>query len=407
MDILIILIIIILGIGLYFHTIIQENKKFSLEVQKNKKTINELYIKIRFIGEKNKQLEEKNKNLIKENEIKKIKIQNDFKLKEIEALNKQKLLDIEIKKELSNYKLNQTMLNVFEEYTNKRLNEAINYFTLKKRPSLKSAEYIREIKDEYKQLEKENKELKLIVSQFIFDEEMIEKEESTFDTEEKAYKYGKISKEKWQKLSYIEKLDIVLEKYKNSWKDKLNIGLEFERYCGYTFEKAGFKVKYWGILNGKKDGGIDLVAKKKEKTLYIQCKYWGNSKTIRENTISQLFGASLKMAIDEGETYESFIKKVKSKKIEMILLTKTELSIEAKEFCKKLDIIYFEKIEIEDYPRVKLVGGTEKIFYIPTDLQYDNIIFSSTSKEYKRVMSCKEANILGYRHCFKWRGNNN
>ena len=111
------------------------------------------------------------------------------------------------------------------------------------------------------------------------------------------------------------------------------------------------------------------------------------------------------MAIDDGETYETFIKKVKSKKIEMMLLTKTELSKEAKEFCKKLDIVYFENIKIEDYPRVKLVEGTEKIFYIPTDLQYDNIIFNSTNKEYKRVISCKEADNLGYRHCFKWRGN--
>ena len=402
------LIVVALGIcllGLYFNVVIQENKNLSSEIQKNRKNINELYTKIRFLGEKNKQLEERNKNLIKENEIKKIQQENDFKLKEIEALNQQNLLDMKIKKELSNYKLNQTMLDIFEEYTEKRLNGSINYFTLKKRPSLKSAEYIREIKDEYKELEKENRELKLILSQFISDEEMIGKEESSFDTEEKAYKYGKISKETWQKLSYIEKLDIVLEKYKNTWKDKLNIGLEFERYCGYTFEKAGFKVKYWGILNGKKDGGIDLVARKKEKTLYIQCKYWGNSKTIRENTISQLFGASLKMAIDEGENCETFMKKVKSKKIEMMLLTKTELSIEAKEFCKKLDVVYFENIEIKDYPRVKLVEGTEKIFYIPTDLQYDNIVFNSTSKEYKRVVSCKEANDLGYRHCFKWRGN--
>lgn len=399
------LIIVVLIVGVYFSIILKENKNFSLENQKNKKTINELYNRIRYITDRNKLLEESNENLIKEDEIKRIKVQNDLKLKEIEALNQQKLLDMKIKKELSNYKLNQTMIDIFEEYTEKKLNYAMNYFSLKKRPSLKSAEYIREIKEEYKQLEKENRELKLILSQFVSDEELTGKEESTFDTEEKAYKYGKISKEKWQKLTYIEKLDLILEKYKSSWKDKLNIGLEFERYCGYIFEKTGFKVKYWGILNGKKDGGIDLIAKKKEKILYIQCKYWGNSKTIRENTISQLFGASLKMAIDDGETYETFIKKVKSKKIEMMLLTKTELSKEAKEFCKKLDIVYFENIKIEDYPRVKLVEGTEKIFYIPTDLQYDNIIFNSTNKEYKRVISCKEADNLGYRHCFKWRGN--
>lgn len=399
------LVIVVLIVGLYFSIILKENKKFSLENQKNKKTINELYIRINHITDKNKLLEQSNKKLTQENEIKKMKIQNELKLKEMEVLKQQKILDMEIKKELSNYKINQTMIDIFDEYTEKKLNDDIDYFSSKKRPSLKSAEYIRKIKEEYKQFEKENRELKLILSQFISDEEVIEKEESTFNTEEKAYKYGKISKEKWQELTYIEKLDLVLEKYKNSWKDKLNIGLEFERYCGYTFEKTGFKVKYWGILNGKKDGGIDLIAKKKEKTLYIQCKYWGNSKTIRENTISQLFGSSLKMAIDDGETYETFIKKVKSKKIEMMLLTKTELSSEAKEFCKKLDITYFENIEIKDYPRVKLVEGTEKIFYIPTDLQYDNIIFNSTNKEYKRVTTCKEADHLGYRHCFKWRGN--
>lgn len=301
------------------------------------------------------------------------------------------------------------MNSIFEEYTEKRLNTYDEYFRYKKRPSIKTADFVKELKNEYKRLEKENRELNLLLSQFISDEEvnMNEgKEESSFDVEEKAYEYVKLSKEKWDNLNYIEKLDVVLERYKNSWKNKLNIGLEFERYCGYLYEKKGYQVKYWGILNGKTDGGIDLVAKNKTKTLYIQCKYWGTSKTIRENTISQLFGSALKMALDSGETYESFIKKIKMEKIRIILLTKTEISEEAKIFCEKLNVIYQEKIEInQNYPRVKLVYGEEKIFYIPTDLQYDNISFGSTNKEYGRAFTCKEAEEKGYRHCYKWKGN--
>lgn len=337
-------------------------------------------------------------------------------IKEIEAKSnlikeKEKCLkmELEIKKELANYKLNTTMLNFYDEYFEKFIKKYQDYFLYKRNPSPKSAQVLSEIKVDYKKLQIENRQLKLTLSEFITDDEkntVAEKEEHSFDDENRAYKYGRFSKEEWEKLNYIEKLDAVLEKYKNSWKDKLNIGLEFERYCGYLYEKKGYQVKYWGILNGKADGGIDLIAKNKTKTLYIQCKYWGNSKTIRENTISQLFGSALKMAIDNGETYESFIKKVKAEKIRIILLTKTEISEEAKQFCEKLNVIYKENIEIKlDYPRIKLVYGEDKIFYIPTDLQYDNIIFSSSNKEYGRCFTCKEAENLGYRHCYKWRGN--
>ena len=331
----------------------------------------------------------------------------ETKIKELQAKEKFLKNELEIKKELANYKLNPIMINLYNEYYEKVTKRHQDYFIYKTRPSIKSAEIIANFKNDYKNLQIENRQLKLILSQFIPDEEIDNKEskeESSFDVEEKAYKYVRLPKEQWEKLTYVEKLDVVLERYKNSWKDKLNIGLEFERYCGYLYEKKGYQVKYWGILNGKSDGGIDLVAKSKTKTLYIQCKYWGTSKTIRENTISQLFGSALKMALDNGETYETFIKKIKSEKIRIILLTKTEISEEAKSFCEKLNVIYQEKIEIkQNYPRVKLVYGEEKIFYIPTDLQYDNISFGSTNKEYGRAFTCKEAEEKGYRHCYRWR----
>lgn len=368
---------------------------------------------------KYKNLKVENEKLKNEEELKKIQLENDIeiakkdkahkrKLEKIEAETKQKEIDQQLKIELSQYKINSTMNKIFEEYTEKRLMKFENFFRTKKNPSMKSAEYIKEIKEEYKQLESENRKYSLILSEF-FDEEENTKEEmeaNSFESEDEAYKYGKVEKEVWNNLSYIEKLDVVLERYKNTWKNKLNIGLEFERYCGYLYEKKGYQVKYHGILNGKADGGIDLIAKNKKETIYIQCKYWGNNKLIRENTISQLFGSALKMALDNGESYESFIQKIIENKISILLLTKTAISEEAKMFCEKLKVKYKESIEIDsEYPRVKLVYGEERIFYIPTDLQYDNINFGSTNKDYARAYSCKEAENLGYRHCFKWLGN--
>ena len=145
-----------------------------------------------------------------------------------------------------------------------------------------------------------------------------------------------------------------------------------------------------------------MIAANKNKKLYIQCKYWSVNKQIRENTITQLFGSALKMAIDNGENYNSFIEKLNSEKIRLVLLTKTELSEEERNFFAKLNVLYKEKIEINhNYPIIKGVSGEEKIFYIPTDLQYDNIKYKSTYKEYERFKTCKDAERSGYRHCYK------
>nr|DAD90328.1 MAG TPA: Restriction endonuclease [Podoviridae sp. ct7K12] len=228
-------------------------------------------------------------------------------------------------------------------------------------------------------------------------------------------KFGKIenydeiiSKEKidFKNLKYYEILDYYLKKYKEKNKSKLRIGYEFERYCGYLLEQLGFSVRYHGIINGKADEGIDLIAEKNKKIVYVQCKYWSITKTIRENTVAQLLGATLKKFLETGKKTEDFFKSIKNKDIEMLLITKTVLSDEAKEFCKLLNVTYRENVTIDfDYPMVKLVENEEKIYYIPTDLQYDNIIFNSTNKKYSRVMSCEEATKLGYRHCYKWKGN--
>lgn len=350
------------------------------------------------------------------NNMANVKVETENIIKNIET-EKNKLneklkfikINFEAKECLLKYELNPRMVKIYNDFYEKHLKSYEEYFRFKKNPSYKSADYIKEIKSEYKRLQVKNKQLELLLSKFLEEKNEniteTEKIENTFDDGERAYRYNKITKEEWAKLSYIEKLDLTVSRYKEKWKDKLNIGLEFERYCGYLYEKNDYKVDYNGILKGKSDGGIDLIASNKNKKIYIQCKYWSINKQIRENAITQLFGSALKKAIDDGETYNSFIEKLNSEKIRIVLLTKTELSLEAKLFCKKLNILYKEKIEINpNYPIVKGVSGEERIFYIPTDLQYDNIKYKSTSKEYCRFKTCKEAEQAGYRHCYKWRG---
>lgn len=379
----------------------QLQKLYSLngELERN----NKLLIKSKNQFEKNLQLSES-----KFTSTEKLLNASRKKADELEAI----ITENKIKESLSQYKLNSEMLKFYNEYHDFVLNELEKYFTNKKNPSLKSAQLVNELKKDFKNLGIENRQLKLLISQFIPDEDYDVSETNDIPEEldyENSYKYDKrLSKDEWVNLDPIKKLDVILERSINKRKSKLDIGLEFERYCGYLYEKNGYKVKYYGILNGLSDGGIDLIAENKIKKIYIQCKYWGNNKIIRENTISQLLGSSLSLAISQGESTDSFFEKVKEGKIKMAVLTKAKLSEEAKEFCKKLNILFKENMEIEiNYPRVKLVEGDEKIFYIPTDQQYDNICFGSTPKNYSRTLTCEEAFKLGYRHSYKWRGSNN
>lgn len=377
-----------------------------------------------------KSLKETNSNLINSNEIidkkfrklesEKLKLEreyNSLKQSEDDWKNKSNKLEIlitenKIKESLSRYSINSEMLKFYNEYYDSKFDELKNYFRYKKNPSLKSSETINEVQKDFTSLKIENRQLKLLISQFITEEDHDVSETSNVYEEfdyENSYKYdNRFSKDEWAKLPPIKKLDIILERYIDKKKSKLEIGLEFERYCGYLYEKNGYKVKYNGILNGLSDGGIDLIAENEIKKIYIQCKYWGNNKVIRENSISQLFGSSLSRAISEGETTESFFKKVKEEKIRMVVLTKTELSGEAKEFCKKLNILFKENMKMKNnYPRVKLVEGKEKIFYIPTDQKYDTICCSSPYKNYSRTLTCEKAAEEGYRHSYRWSGKRN
>lgn len=65
-------------------------------------------------------------------------------------------------------------------------------------------------------------------------------------------------------------------KAQNEWKVKK--GLDYEKYISELYQKRGYTVWEHGIEKGYKDLGIDLVVKKDDEIVLIQCKNWNEYK---------------------------------------------------------------------------------------------------------------------------------
>lgn len=64
------------------------------------------------------------------------------------------------------------------------------------------------------------------------------------------------------------------KEFRKSLKEK---GDNYERYVSKYFKDQGYTIAEHGLDNGKKDHGIDLIAKKEKEIIFIQCKNWKES----------------------------------------------------------------------------------------------------------------------------------
>ena len=198
---------------------------------------------------------------------------------------------------------------------------------------------------------------------------------------------GWLTKEEWESLSDLERNELAYDRYKNRHKTKWQIGRDFEMFVGYQYEtQKHYSIEYHGIKHGLKDLGIDLIAKKKNETLIIQCKYWSIKKEIHENYICQLYGTSIKYQLEHP-----------TEKTIPVFVCHNELSDIAKAFAQKLGIEVHEKIELGEYPAIKC-NPDSMIYHLPFDLSYDN------TEKCIKVMTVAEAENLGYRRSYKWHG---
>lgn len=302
--------------------------------------------------------------------------------------------------------------------------EIANYLETKKYPAYKSADNVREIAEEKKILRKQLKIAKNYVAYYeslfpwITDyidcdmEEALSFKQSVSEVNDMeadpVTKY--VTSAQFLKLLPSERNQLALDRYSSSQKNPWEIGREYERYIGYLYEKKGYKVEYIGIEKGLEDMGRDLICKNENEILIIQCKYWSSYKIIHEKHINQLYGTMVKYFIDYNKvikgsfSFLKFLEIVKSGKIKAVFVTSTNLSPTAKEFANTLGIELHENKTLEHYPLIKcnLSSNNEKIYHLPFDQQYDKTMIKNKNESY--VFTVKEAEKLGFRRAYKWKG---
>jgi hypothetical protein len=305
--------------------------------------------------------------------------------------------------------------------------ELADYLEGKKHPAKKAAEEVRNISKEKRLLKKESVILRNYVAyyeslfpwlrEYVSDDidDLVndiyqEKEQDSQEDPVKRY----MTPAEYKKLSPSKRNQKALDRYWSKKKSKWEIGRDYERYIGYLYEQKGYSVCYHGIKERFEDLGRDLIAKKDNEIVVIQCKYWASHKQIHENHVTQLLGTTLKLWLENSKSKSmSYVGKfqeyIKSNQIRGILVTSTNLSDTAREFAKELDIIVDEEFPFKPYPSIKCnisKSTGEKIYHLPIDQQYDTIVIEKDKGE-SYVNTVKEAEELGFRRAYRWSGNSN
>lgn len=224
--------------------------------------------------------------------------------------------------------------------------------------------------------------------------------EATRDTSSKddpAMRY--LTTTEWASLSSTQRNQIALDRYFESrQKNAFLAGVAYERFIGSTYEPDGFKVTYYGALNGVNDLGIDLICEIDGFFHIVQCKRYSESKGIpvRENVVAQIYGAAKFFAYSKG---------IDPGNVVPCIHTTYILSGEARKFADSLGVEYYERVKFKKYPAIKCnISRTgEKIYHLPFDQQYDK-----TGINYKDgdcyVSTVQEAESKGFRRAYRWSG---
>ncbi|MFH1356620.1 MAG: restriction endonuclease [bacterium] len=290
----------------------------------------------------------------------------------------------------------------------------VNYLRKKKRPAKAASDVIKEQSRLRRKAEKEKKEIQYIIEYYEtiapflldFKEEVVTTTEDRREyikdyTEEElddpATNY--LTKEEYRKLPSVEKNQMALDRFWERPKSKWLIGRIYERYVGYLYEKKGYDVNYIGIFKGFEDLGRDLICKKDEETIVIQCKYWSQFKTIYEKHIFQFFGTVFQYR-DEHP----------NENVTAYFYTSTKLSDLARRFSKELNIELKENFKFDkSYPCIKCNisrKNGEKIYHLPIDQQYDKVKIEPETGEFY-CATVKEAEEKGFRRAFRYKGYKN
>jgi len=111
-------------------------------------------------------------------------------------------------------------------------------------------------------------------------------------------------------------------------------GKDYEIYIENYFKNLGYKTKPFGILNGRKDKGIDIIIMKNKIITLIQCKNWkADGRKIKHKDLKEFLGNTTAFL-------DSRKKEAKGYEIKRMFITSNDiLDDSAKYFLKETPII--------------------------------------------------------------------
>ena len=321
------------------------------------------------------------------------------------------------------------LAEAYADYFALKDEEIEKYLEQKKHPAYTAAENVRIIKNEKKEILKENKVVRYKINYFeklfpwlselIADDEdeyipvRIDSDIKDDNNEDRVKDF--LTPEEYKSLPSVERNQMALDRYlKNRNKSKWAIGRDYEMYVGYLYEQKGYSIEYKGIIDGFEDLGRDVIAIKDNEVCIIQCKRWAQYKEIHEKYIFQLFGTTMEYWIKNfnnyriPKTFEEFAKFLNESKLRPIFFTSTSLSDKAKEMANALSVEIIENEPLGEFPRIKCninndeFGAQTKIYHLPMDQQYDRTIIGNRAGEFY-AFTVREAEDGGFRRAFRHR----
>lgn len=295
----------------------------------------------------------------------------------------------------------------FADYLHLQDLKEVNYLQTKPHPAFTAAEKVKEIAAQKRTLQQQCKlqEYQLTLYETIFPWLSDFKEISSEDLQQFAEseivpesEYSSLKKwlspQEYRSLSSADRLQLALERYSKRQKSNWQIGIEYERYVGYYYEKKGYRVRYNGATEGLEDMGRDLIISKDNKMYVIQCKRWSVEKTIHEKHIFQLYGTTILQKMEHPDCT-----------VGSLFITTTSLSDLAKSCADYLDITVVENFPLKEYPLIKcnVSKDGDQIYHLPFDQQYDRVIINPSDGDFY-ASTIAEAESKGFRHAWRWSG---
>ena len=108
------------------------------------------------------------------------------------------------------------------------------------------------------------------------------------------FKKEQLKKENENLKNKINQLEKELKNFINKKK-----GLDYEVFVAKKYIEKGYEVILHGVLEGRIDCGIDLIAKKENETILIQCKNWQIEQSINQEKVLSYYGR-FKRYVDEN-----------------------------------------------------------------------------------------------------------